>query len=335
MRKTALVILLLCLCTEAYNQIIQGTIRDQNSDSTINFASVYFNGTFVGTHSDRYGRFTLDISNNRSMPLTVSALGYFSVTITDFSAGKPFAIYLEPKIFELNEVVISASAKAMARARKENMRLFKTQFLGTTLNSLKCDIINEDDISLVNNSVTETLRAFSSHPIIIENRALGYHLSYYLDNFEYCRSTGSLKLTGNCLFKDDSTSTKAEQQNFNRKRKTAYLGSRMHFFRELWKNSFDSTGYVVKSPNNDILKKSQFVFQSDSIVDGVHPQFLRYEGSLNVSYYSKTSDSRILVIDPYVYFDKDGYFEPLGISWEGKMSLQRIADLLPFEYSVK
>jgi hypothetical protein len=335
MKKTVLLIILLCFCTVAYNQIIKGTIRDQINDSTINFASVYFNGTFVGTHSDRYGRFTLDISNNRSMPLTVSALGYYSVTITDFSAGKPFAIYLEPKVFELNEVVISASAKAMARARRENMRSFKSQFLGTTLNSLKCEIINEDDIILVYNSITETLRAFSSKPIQIENYALGYHLSYYLDNFEYCDSKGSLKLTGNCLFKEDSTVSKAKQQIFDRKRKTAYLGSRMHFFRELWKSSFDSCGFVVKSLKNELLKKSQFVFKSDTLVGGVHPQFLRYNGILNVSFFTKTPDSKILVLDPYVYFDKDGYFEPLGISWEGKMSLQRIADLLPFEYSVK
>lgn len=333
MRKTTLVIILLCFCTIAYNQIIKGTIRDQNSDSTIFFASVYFNGTFVGTHSDKYGRFSLDISNNRSMPLTVSALGYYSVTITDFSAGKPFVIFLEPKIFELSEVIISASAKAMARARRENLRAFKSQFLGSTLNSLKCEITNEDDITLVYNSITETLRAYCSKPVFIENRALGYHLSYYLDNFEYCRSTGSLRLVGNCQFKEDSTLSKTQQQNFERKRKTAYLGSRMHFFRELWKASFDSSGFVVKSSNNDLLKKNQFVFQSDTIIDGVHPQFVRYDGTLYISFFTKTPDSRIKVIDPYVYYDKDGYFAPLGLSWEGKMAQQRIADLLPFEYS--
>ena len=33
-----------------------------------------------------------------------------------------------------------------------------------------------------------------------------------------------------------------------------------------------------------------------------------------------------------VYFDKKGYFNPTDIRWRGKLSKQRIADLLPLEY---
>jgi hypothetical protein len=33
--------------------------------------------------------------------------------------------------------------------------------------------------------------------------------------------------------------------------------------------------------------------------------------------------------------NSSGYFDPSGISWEGEMARQRIADLLPFEYSLK
>ena len=36
-----------------------------------------------------------------------------------------------------------------------------------------------------------------------------------------------------------------------------------------------------------------------------------------------------------VCFDKQGYFDPLGISWTGEMARQRIADLLPYDYSMK
>jgi len=65
----------------------------------VNFATVYFNGTFVGTHSDQNGYFELDISKYKSMPLTVSALGYYTVTISDLSSAKYYRILLVPKVF--------------------------------------------------------------------------------------------------------------------------------------------------------------------------------------------------------------------------------------------
>jgi len=33
--------------------------------------------------------------------------------------------------------------------------------------------------------------------------------------------------------------------------------------------------------------------------------------------------------------NQNGYFDPLGISWSGEMSKQRIADQLPYEYALK
>jgi len=57
MRKFILLILLFHLYSVAYNQIIKGTILDRQNDSTILFASIYFNGTFAGTTSDLNGNF--------------------------------------------------------------------------------------------------------------------------------------------------------------------------------------------------------------------------------------------------------------------------------------
>ena len=35
-----------------------------------------------------------------------------------------------------------------------------------------------------------------------------------------------------------------------------------------------------------------------------------------------------------VFFDCDGFYDPAAIMWSGKMGSQRIADFLPYEYSV-
>lgn len=83
---------------------------DNSDHNKINFASIYINGTSVGINSDQNGDFELDLTRYGSMPLTISALGFYSVTITDFSAEKPMVIYLTAKTFELKEVIIVAKS---------------------------------------------------------------------------------------------------------------------------------------------------------------------------------------------------------------------------------
>jgi hypothetical protein len=53
---------------------------------------------------------------------------------------------------------------------------------------------------------------------------------------------------------------------------------------------------------------------------------------MTITYYTRRTSSQIILNKDSIYFDKDGYFDPLGISWQGEMARQRIADLLPFEY---
>ena len=260
-RRITLLLIVFNLYTIAYTQVIKGTIKDQYTRNPIYFASIYFNGTFLGTHSDQNGHFELDVSKYSSMPLTISALGYYSNTLNDFSTEKQHLIYLEPKIFELQEVVISANAKAASRERRTNMKLFKDEFLGTTLNAQRCEIINENDIILTFNKVSETISAFSEKPIQINNKGLGYKIIYYLDKFEYNKPNHSLIFTGNYIFIEDPTTNKNQKKIYERRRKTAYLGSRMHFFRALWDNNLDSSGFMIENSANEKLLYDNIIFQ--------------------------------------------------------------------------
>lgn len=79
-KRTIVLLLLISYSGLGYSQIIKGRIRDQYTDSTINYAAVYFNGTLDGTIADENGYFELDVSKNVSMPLTISALGIILLT---------------------------------------------------------------------------------------------------------------------------------------------------------------------------------------------------------------------------------------------------------------
>jgi hypothetical protein len=332
-RKISLIIILIALSTAGYTQVIKGTILDLNTHARINFASVYFNGTFVGTHTDQKGYFELDISRYRSMPLTISALGYYSITIADLQSEKPFLIYLAPKIYELNEVVIKAKGNYLAR--KTYFNIFKREFLGTTVNALSCRIINEDDISVKYDPVSDTLTAFCMNPILIRNKNLGYDITYYLDKFEISWSTYYVLMIGNYIFKEDSTNNSNEQKRCERRRESAFLGSRMHFFRALWENNLDSAGFTVKDTSNVKLSYENLVVQTTGSNDDDNLKYLKYHGSLYIAYQAKLPQSRIRMLKDSVCFDKNGFFDPLGISWQGELAKQRTGDLLPFEYRIK
>ncbi|MCX6262213.1 MAG: carboxypeptidase-like regulatory domain-containing protein, partial [Bacteroidia bacterium] len=223
MKRLVVLMLLVNNFLVAYNQIIKGIVLDKETRDIIAGAAVYFNGTFAGTYSDKNGNFQLDVSKNTSMPLSIRALGYNSVTINSFSTTESLIIYLTPKIFNLNEVVVSD--RSLARERKLNIKLFKDVFLGTTSNASRCKIINENDITFNYKTDKDTLKAFALKPLKIENRALGYRITYFLDNFEYDRKNKTFFFKGNLIFNEEMPTEETHKQSYEQQRINSYKGS--------------------------------------------------------------------------------------------------------------
>lgn len=193
------------------------------------------------------------------MPLTVSAIGYYTQGVTDLSPDKPELVYLFPKVCELKEVVVSA--KTITRERRLNMLLFKDEFLGRTSNSSKCEILNESDITFNYGSSADTLKAYCSNSILINNKGLGYKIAYYPDQFEYYGNTPTFIFKGSIIFQEDLLAHDAKRNLYERRRKYAYLGSRMHFFRALWVNNLKSAGFTIRNVMNDQLNYNEVVKQ--------------------------------------------------------------------------
>lgn len=319
MRKNVLFFLLCFFYVATYGQLVTGKVFDIQSKKPISLAAVYFHGTFVGTTTDQYGYFELNVEKYKSMPLTISAVGYYSYTLSDYSLGGTFDIYLEPKVYEIEEVVFSG--KLLDRTRKANLRQFRKDFLGETRNAHSCEILNEEDISFYYDNESDTLRAFALKPIRIINKALGYNVTYYMDKFECCKNT--LFFTGNILFTEDATTYKRFSE---RRRRNAYLGSRMHFFKSLWAKDLESARFKVTDSTGHFLDYKDIVCQLDD-----NKIFLQHPGSLNINYYAGWS--KINFLKERVFFDGDGFFDPSGIRWEGNMGKKRIGDWLPYEFS--
>ena len=326
MKNLISIAVLMSILTTAFPQTFKGTVLDESTNKPISFATIYFNGTTVGTYSNDNGNFELGITPYRLVPITISAIGYYSVTLSDYVTDKPQIIYLTPKVYKISEVTVAESGKDFIKKRKRYLKIFRNEFLGQTVNASKCEIVNENDI-LFHDNGNDSLIAFASKPILINNKALGYSIKYYLNKFEYCSSRRTLTIWGNYIFEDNLKSLK--NPKIYKNRKNAYLGSRMHFFRILWENKLDSVGYLVLNSNSDKVNYNSLVDHSDSTA-----KYFTYKGSLCVKYYRRMWHKSDVVVKNQIYFDKSGYFDPFGITWSGEMANQRIGDLLPYEYSL-
>jgi hypothetical protein len=328
MKRIILLLLLISVFQYGHTQVVTGIVLDKSDNNKIKFASIYINGTNTGTNSDQNGQFELDITKYSSLPLTISALGYYTVTLTDYSTEKPIEVYLSQKMFELNEVVVVA--KSTAKERKANLKLFRDQFLGAGYNGQNCVIKNEGDITFKNGISGDTLKAFASKPIIIVNNALGYKITYYLDEFEYSRKNKSFLYKGSAFFTEDMSDALTKKGFFEKRRKNAYLGSRSHFFSSLWTNSLNSNGFIVRNSIEEIIDYKDIV-----IVRAGFTKYLSYKGNLYIYYLSKSPNSYIEPLKDQVFFYSNGYFDGSGVNVTGLMAKQRIGDLLPYDYKLK
>ena len=324
MKRFLLSLLILNLALNLCGQMIKGVVIDQSTGSPIDYASVFFDGTFVGTTTDEHGRFDLDVTKYRSRPLSISAVGYHSSMITDFTPGQDLNVSLKPRVFEIEEVTVST--KSLVRKRRACMRTFKNEFIGLTPNARNCHILNEEDITFNYGSERDTLKAYASRPIRIQNLSLGYEISYHLDRFEYIRKTRTVLYTGNIIFDRDLAVDEENLMKYERRRSYAYSGSSKHFFRSLWTNELEGSGFMLTNyRTGEAIAYEEIVAQ-----DFQGWKSLVYNQDLQIAYYNKLSYISFLAFQ--VRFEQDGYFEPTSIIWTGEMSKQRIADFLPYEY---
>ncbi len=258
MRSHTIFLLLLFSPLALSGQLVKGTVLDKESGNPVSLAAVYFNGTFVGTTSDQNGIFELDVSRYISMPLTISAVGYYSHTLSDFSNGGAINIYLTPKIYELGEVVVID--KIARHERKKHLKQFRKEFLGTTFNARRCEILNEEDISFLYNIHSDTMNVIALKPLRIHNKVLGYNITYYLDEFKCCMKDNSLFFTGNIQFTEDLFT----QRRFSeRKRRIALSGSRMQFFRALWSDDLNSSHFTIRDSTGTELEYRRLIIQDE------------------------------------------------------------------------
>jgi hypothetical protein len=242
MKKYFIFILLFSLIqSNSYSQFyLKGKVTTI-SNEILEGASVYLNGTTIGTTTNSKGEFELK-SKEGNYDLVVSFIGYQTAQIHIDTKNKTAFLNFKLKVGSnvLNEIVLK---KTIYDADwKYNLSRFKKSFLGRTLLAKDCEILNPKVLHFEFYPKTGTLTAEAKEPLKIKHKGLGYLITYDLVSFSIERKT--LSYLGYTKY-DNLKGEKRKQRRWRKNRLKAFNGSRMHFGRSLHSQNLKEEGFVV------------------------------------------------------------------------------------------
>lgn len=356
---SALVVLLLHLLlpesgatVQAQTGSVTGVVTDAKTKAPMPLAVVFVAHTTIGTTTDENGRFVLYNVPLGTVEIVASFIGYANTHRQIEINGKvELNLSLQAKENTLNEV------KVVARYGKDwqkNLKRFREAFIGVSGNAPGCVIVNPETLSFDYDQRTGKLIAKAAAPLEIENRALGYKLTFFLEKFESAKDLTTYY--GFPKFELLKTASKGREARWKRNRRATYQGSIYHFLRSLVYQRWEQEGFLAYHDQRKVLT-SQFYqmvgqrlipIQAGELIQAgknASERSFSFDGKLEIIYTKKQTQMPLVYRDinyersaiemnvPVIDINVEGWANgilPLKIS--GDMSLHRIADLLPFDY---
>lgn len=257
---------------------ISGTVQDQKTNDPIIGASIYIDGSSIGTITNENGDFKATHFPQPPFTLTISSVGYQNSQLAvDESTNDSFTIKLVPKINFLSEVTVS---NALKDGWKRFGADFLLDFIGYSKFAEECKLTNPEVLSFYYDEKKLLLRIYAERPLKIKNKALGYTIDYWLDEFIKNYRTGILNYRGSSLYipLEKSTNSKRKLRKWANNRQIAYNGSLMHFIRSLYTNSIETEGFEIRPMKkiklerfyDNVPKKIDTVFFNNADVEKVY-----------------------------------------------------------------
>ncbi len=333
---------------------ISGTVYDAETGEGLPGAHVLIAGSLQGTVTDGQGDYRLENVRPGAMRLYASMLGYAPAavdTVVRINQSYAFTFKLAPTVVILDNVTVVAERDEKWARR---YKAFRREFIGTSVNADSTHILNPEVLSFEGGF--DRLLATASEPLVVENRALGYHITYFLRDF--IRKGGVLRYDGEPLFHELEPINPEEAQVWAQNRERAFYGSFRHFLQTLLARTTRADNFrTAKRPNLDFAGSSARSFDLDPrhlLRDDPDPEIsvLAFSGVVEVTYldeietraYQRWSGrdtwrradaqrSWIRLTDGPTRIDQYGeVIDPYGVTIYGFFAFERVADQLPKEY---
>ena len=356
-RTLLLVLLSAGLAVPAGAQLtVTGTVRDAASGRPLDGVHVFIAASMMGTTTAADGSFQLHRVPEGAHRLIVTRLGYAAaereLLVRPTTTDPAFEIALAPAVLLFDEITVTA---VQDRRWAKRLRRFERLFLGESEQAEQCRILNPEVLSF-DGKWWGKLVAQAAEPLVVENRALGYRLTYFLREFEYRGTT--LRYDGEPLFEELEPTSTEEAARWAANREVAFYGSFRHFLLALLDGATREHGfrtYVRRPTGLGQASTQSYPLKAASLLrDGpsADEKVLRFRGLVEIEYLDEAESdafhrwqgrlnasqrghqrSFIRLTDGPTLVDRTGeIIDPYGVTTYGYFAFERIAEMLPKEY---
>ena len=263
------------------------------------------------------------------------------IEVTPDSTQYKVVFHLSPEVYEMGAIEVK---DRHARRWRRDFKRFRRLFLGTASNARSTRIENRFNLDFETRNRVFTARA--SAPLSIENRALGYRITFVLTDFRMNYETDLLHMQGPFYFTELEPRSQKEADRWRRNREQTFRGSLQHLLRHLIENNYYVQGYTVHIDDRENAPYSEEEahlksIEGRSVIDETNrtnlyrisfPDYLYVEYHEASSWIQMNRPEATLHISGYVY--SPAYAQG-ALTVYGALSKRRVADLLPRDYLFK
>lgn len=273
------------LFTDVHAQI-SGTVTDQTTNRSVAGASVFINNSTYGCKADKDGHFELKSFPPPPFQLIISSVGYTTSThnIKELPASD-ISILLQPKVQDLKEVVILSPEKD---GWAKYGTAFIKDFIGYSAFAQECVILNKEVLEFRYDQADNKLMVSTQKPLKIKNKATGYLITYWLEDYEKDYSTHKLFFKGYTQFEGLPSDKNKVKERWKNNRQSAYQGSLQHFMRSVYNNTVYQDSFEVRVAKRVKekeygmfvpLKTDTLTNLSDSFISYLVTRFLNFDNN--------------------------------------------------------
>lgn len=241
--KLIIICLLLQSNSAAQSLYIRGKVLDAETGLPLSNASIFINNSTTGTISNATGEFQLGPFAPGSYEVIASFVGFdrllYAADLQTISLRITFQ--MTKKDSEMRELLILPE-----ETRMKYLEAFKRNLLGETSAAKRAKIRNLKDVQFAATQDKNEIVAYCDTTIVVDNPELGYVVHFDLVDFYLNRRTGESRFYGYTRFqeKDENGTVK---RKWLKRRRDAYEGSSMHFFRSLVACTLKQEGFDMQN----------------------------------------------------------------------------------------
>ncbi|MGD8427215.1 MAG: carboxypeptidase-like regulatory domain-containing protein [Balneolaceae bacterium] len=336
---------------------LEGRVVDAHTGKPLRGANVFLSGTKIGTATNALGQYRLKKVPPGSYRLIVSMIGY-GRTLVEVIVGrqetKRVDFELKAVIYEMPEIFVGNLDKKW----EKHLKRFRNLFIGESKFADSVKILNPEVLRF-ESRWWGRFSAIALAPLKIENLALGYHITYYLDEFYHAGSR--TRWDGDPFFTEMTPADSQQATYWMKNRRNAFYGSLRHFLLAMLQNRVKEEGFILYN-----IKQGVYGYSTQNRFRTSGQRFIRKRGNEELHklnffgrlkiIYTKIGENRRYLhwLNEYqrspmgvqtsylqlnehpITIDANGeIIEPYGATRFGYFAFHRLADKTPREYRPK